>query len=83
MATIASRDALRVLQLTEQVAAIATLAACQGIELRAPEPGCGALHAAVRQVVPSLREDRRMDRDIAALLRLYASNALTPEVPCP
>ncbi|MCA9711184.1 MAG: aromatic amino acid lyase, partial [Myxococcales bacterium] len=83
MATIASRDALRVLQLTEQVASIVTLAACQGIELRAPAHGCGSLHATVRAVVPSLREDRRMDGDIATLMRLLGADELTPEVPCP
>ncbi|MEM9457072.1 MAG: aromatic amino acid ammonia-lyase [Myxococcota bacterium] len=84
MATIASRDALRVLQLSEQVAAIGTLAACQAIELRAKEhDSSGSLHAAVRAVVPPLREDRRMDGDIAAVMTLIGSNALTPEVPCP
>ncbi len=88
MATIASRDALRVLQLTEQVGSIVTLAACQGLELRAQHEGrsdtdCGSLHARVREVVPPLRADRRMDVDIASVMQLIASNALTPEVPCP
>lgn len=78
MATIGSRDALRIVELTEQVAAIVTLAACQAIELRAPHNGCGTLHAAVRQRIPSLRADRRMDRDIAAVLELLRGDALTP-----
>jgi len=99
MATIASRDALRVCQLSEQVSAIVTLAACQAIELRgqagqagqagetqpsaAPSGGepRGSLHARVREVVPPLHEDRRMDHDIASVLRLLSSNALTPGVP--
>lgn len=78
MATIAARDALRVLELTEQVAAIATLAACQAIELRAPAGGCGSLHAAVRRAVPRVDGDRRMDRDIIAVLELLAGGGLEP-----
>ena len=78
MATIGSRDALRVVELTEQVAAIVTLAACQAIELRKPQGHCGSLHAAVRERVSSLRADRRMDRDIATVLELLRTNALTP-----
>ena len=70
MATIASRDALRVIELTEQVAAITTLAACQAIELRGPKGGCGGLHAAVRESVPVLAGDRRMDKDIRSIVGL-------------
>ena len=36
-----------------------------------------------RRRVTSLREDRRMDHDIARVMQLLGSNALTPEVPCP
>jgi histidine ammonia-lyase len=76
MATIASRDALRVIELTEQVAAITTLAACQAIELRKPAGGCGGLHAAVRESVPVLAGDRRMDRDIRSIVGLIRDGRL-------
>jgi histidine ammonia-lyase len=80
MATIAARDALRIIELTEQVAAMATLAACQAIELRAPAGGCGGLHEEVRRTVPRLGDDRRMDGDIRAVLDLIRSDRLTPSV---
>ncbi len=85
MATIASRDALRVVELTERVAAICTLAVCQAAELRARgegQPGpssLGALHGAVRQHVPFVRGDRRMDRDIQTVVELIQSGVITGE----
>ena len=78
MATIAARDALRIIELTEQVGAMATLAACQAIELRAPAGGCGSLHAEVRRVVPAVGDDRRMDGDIRSVLELIRTDSLTP-----
>jgi len=84
MATIASRDALRVIELTEQVAAISTLATCEAIGLRQPTGDNGSLHRIVRRKVPPLEGDRRMDLDIAQVLVLLRSNALVPkEHSCP
>jgi histidine ammonia-lyase len=77
MATIAARDALRIIELTEQIAAMATLAACQAIELRAPASGCGELHAEVRRAVPRVGDDRRMDGDIRAVVELIRADRLT------
>jgi histidine ammonia-lyase len=37
-----------------------------------------ALHAAVRQTVPRLREDRRMDRDQAAVLAILRDDVRVP-----
>ncbi|SIQ36853.1 histidine ammonia-lyase [Aeromonas sp. RU39B] len=77
MGTIAARDALRVLTLTEQVAAASLLAAVQGVELRlalqgdAAQPLSPALTemvAAVRCDHPFLQEDRPLEAELRALL---------------
>ena len=79
LGTIAARDALRVGELAETVAAIQLLACCQALDLRG-EGGARrrsrALLAAVRKEVPMLREDRRQDHDIARVLALLRANAL-------
>ncbi len=77
MATIAARDALRVIELSEQVAAICTLGACQAAELRHPGKSLGPLHGAVRGRVAALVEDRRMDGDISSVLELLRSDQLS------
>ena len=75
MATTAARDLIRVLDLSEQVAGFSILAVCQALDLR-KTTGAGniaALRASVREIVPMLHEDRRMDRDQAAVVaRLQA-----------
>jgi histidine ammonia-lyase len=85
MGTIAARDALRVMELTERVAAICLLAVCQAVDIRereaAPgESGCGAravaLRDAVRTRVPFNDADRRQDRDIVAVLELMHGGRL-------
>ncbi len=79
MGTIAARDCLRIVELTETVAAMHTLALCQAVDLRAQE-GCGprsrAVHAAVRRHVPVNDADRRMDFDIQRVLALLRANEL-------
>ena len=79
LGTIAARDALRVVELAETVAAIQLLACCQALELRRTESArrrARALLAVVRKEVPMLREDRRQDHDIARVLVLMRANAL-------
>jgi histidine ammonia-lyase len=79
MGTIAARECRRILDLSESVAAIALLAACQALDLRGPESGslrARALRDAVRKEVPGLVEDRRQDLDIASVLALYRAGAL-------
>ncbi len=78
MATLASRDLLRIVEITEQVAAMALLACCQAYDLRglAVDGNVGAVHASVRAIVPRLGEDRRMDLDLAAVLGLLRADQL-------
>lgn len=79
MGTIAARDCLRVLELSETVAAIHLLALCQAVDLRRGE-GCHArsraLHAAVRSHVLMNTGDRRQDHDIGRVLALYRKGEL-------
>ncbi|MGD2116138.1 MAG: aromatic amino acid ammonia-lyase, partial [Acidobacteriota bacterium] len=79
MGTIAARDCLRVLELTETVAAIAVLGVCQAVDLRGgARPGGAAfrLHEAVRRRIPLNDRDRRQDHDIAAVLRMLRGREL-------
>ncbi|MCY1069144.1 aromatic amino acid ammonia-lyase [Nannocystis sp. RBIL2] len=79
MGTIAARDCLRIVELTETVAAIGLLTMCQAVDLRAGHnvhARARTLHAAVRGVIPMVDADRRQDRDIAAVLTLMRANAL-------
>ncbi len=79
MGTIAARDCLRILELTETAAVIGALTLCQAVDLRAGL-GCHgrsrALHAAVRARVPRVDADRRMDLDITAVLAMYRAGEL-------
>jgi histidine ammonia-lyase len=87
MGTIAARDALRILELTERVAAIVLLAACQAVDLRGLgecRPRTRAVHAEVRARVAVDTADRRHDGDIEAavdLLRGGAPSLGDPEEP--
>jgi histidine ammonia-lyase len=79
MGTIAARDALRVLELTETVAVIALLAACQAADIRGPQTTRRRTQEvldAVRAFVPVNLADRRQDRDIAAILEKLRADEL-------
>jgi histidine ammonia-lyase len=79
MGTIAARDCLRILELTETVAAVHTLALCQAVDLREGETQAVrsvALHDAVRKHVPMNVADRRQDHDIEAVLALHRGGQL-------
>ena len=70
MGTIAARQAREILDNVQYVLAIEILAAAQGIDfLNADSPGrgTGAVHAAVRSIVPHLEEDRVLSPDILAI----------------
>jgi histidine ammonia-lyase len=81
MGTIAARDALRVLELSERVAAIVLLATVQAVDIRGPE-SCRArtreIHAAVRARVAVNDGDRRQDGDIAAAVELLRDRVRAP-----
>jgi histidine ammonia-lyase len=82
MGTIAARDCLRVLELTETVGAILTLASAQAVDLRG-DVECSqrsvGMRDRVRDDVPMLIEDRRQDFDIARVIALHRGG----ELPCP
>ncbi len=69
MGTIAARDAIRVIELTEQVAAAALLAAAQGVELKG---GMQALSPAALRTIQQVREHSELlceDRSLEKELR--------------
>lgn len=76
MGTIAARDCLRVMQLTEQVCSAVLMAACQGLELRmqigdqehALSGGLKTTLDEVRAMVPPLVEDRALDGELRQLI---------------
>ncbi|MBI5544137.1 MAG: aromatic amino acid lyase [Deltaproteobacteria bacterium] len=79
MGTIASRDALRVLELTETVAVIGLLATCQAADIRGVDTmrrRTREVHAAVRERVSVNRADRRQDVDIHAILAALREDRL-------
>jgi histidine ammonia-lyase len=79
MGTIAARDALRIIELTETILAIVQLALCQAFDLRGGK-GCHhrsrELHEAIRRIVPTNNADRRQYVDIQSLLELYRAREL-------
>jgi len=85
MGTIAARDCLRVLQLTEQVAAASLLAACQGVELRQPSAandptltgGIATTLAEIRRTYPFLDEDRALDKELRQLIASIQQQGLS------
>ena len=78
MATTSARDLIRVLDLSEDVAGISLLAVCQAHDLRgtSSDGPIAELRETVREYVPRLREDRRMDGDQAAMVRLLRSDLI-------
>jgi histidine ammonia-lyase len=84
MGTIAARDCLRVLELTEQVAAAMVLATRQAIELRRRQGGLdtaqltGGVRAFVEKVATQfefLEEDRRLDRTLQGTVEAIRAKA--------
>lgn len=77
MGTIAARDCLRILQLTEQVTASALISVCQGLELRIEKgdlswDGIGSelrkTLESVRHTSTKLTEDRALEQELRALI---------------
>lgn len=77
MGTHAALDALAILDLAETIAAIATLALAQAVDLRGEASERGrAIHEAVRRVSPAVEADRATDADIATVLDLHRRGEL-------
>jgi histidine ammonia-lyase len=74
MGTIAARDCIRILELTEQAAAAALLAAVQGVELRgyvqALSPALQKTVDQLRQLSPFLNADRALEQELRECLVL-------------
>ncbi|MEO8743376.1 MAG: aromatic amino acid ammonia-lyase [Lysobacteraceae bacterium] len=82
MGTIAARDCLRVLELTEQVAASLLVSVRQGIALRrrvnadlAMTPALDGMYADLEQRIPLIEEDRALDRELLALIGAIRTEA--------
>ncbi|WP_092948524.1 histidine ammonia-lyase [Roseateles sp. YR242] len=81
MGTIAARDALRVLDLTEQVAAGVLIAARQGLALRerltplALSPAVAGMQADLSERLPLVVEDRALDRELRGLVDALRARA--------
>jgi histidine ammonia-lyase len=82
MGTIAARDALRVLELTEQVLAGMLVAARQAVALRrrvdpalALSPALGSFLADLEDRVPLVVEDRALHHELQALLQAIRERA--------
>jgi len=79
MGSIAARDCLRILELSETVAAILLLAVAQAVDLRDPDivsHRVRALHARIRKSVEPNTADRRQDHDIASVLVMLRADDL-------
>ena len=77
MGTIAARDCLRILELTEQVAAAHIIATVQAmdIRMRAGEisdsdlvPAMSQMRESVRELCPFIQDDRELDTDLRTLV---------------
>ncbi len=82
MGTIAARDCLRVLELTEQVVAAMLIAARQAVALRQRDPAAVALPTPLAQMQADLSdrialvtEDRALDKDLVLLLAAIRGQA--------
>ncbi|TCJ14830.1 aromatic amino acid lyase [Rubrobacter taiwanensis] len=83
MGSIAARDARTIVELAQNVAAIHLIAACQALDLRGPEgmsPKTRAAYGKIRERVPFLSGDRRMERDIKEVVELIRSGRIREAV---
>src|SRR6201991_1235134 len=80
MGTIAARDARTIVEILQHIAAIHLIALAQALDLRGVEqasPKAREAHALIRARVAPLDRDRRMDRDIDAIVDLIRSGELS------
>src|SRR3954454_18171304 len=80
MGSIAARDARSIVELLQHITAIHLIAIAQALDLRGVEkasPKAREAHRLVRARVAFLDADRRMDRDIDAIVELIRSGELS------
>ncbi|QYJ15015.1 Histidine ammonia-lyase [Rubrobacter xylanophilus DSM 9941] len=80
MGTIAARDARTIVELVQNVAAIHLVAVCQALDLRGSQemsPRTREAHRMVRERVPFLDGDRRMEEDIRRVVEMIRSRELS------
>jgi phenylalanine ammonia-lyase len=80
MGTIAARDARSIVELAQNIAAIHLMACCQALELRGVEQASPRTQEAfrlVREHVAFLDRDRYLDADIATIVALIQSGAMS------
>lgn len=79
MGTIAARKARAVVKNVARILAIELMCACQALEFQGPEklaPGTRKVYDLVRQVLPSLEEDRWLHPDIEAITELVTEGRI-------
>jgi histidine ammonia-lyase/phenylalanine ammonia-lyase len=80
MGTIAARDARSIVELAQNIAAIHLMACSQALELRGLDQASPRTQEAVRLVrehVAFLDRDRYLDSDIATIVALIQSGAMS------
>jgi histidine ammonia-lyase len=83
MGTTAAQKAAKILENTEYITAIELLCAAQAIEYRGPEnlgKGTEKAYKAIRKVVPPVREDRVLSKDIEKIKQIIVEGTLLKEV---
>lgn len=79
MGATSARKAAQVLINSENAIAIELLAAAQGLDLRSPlnpAVGTGAAYEALREVSPTVEEDRSLAHDIASVRSTFTGGSL-------
>ncbi len=85
MGTIAARDAAAAVDLVQEIAAIHLLALCQAVDLRGADrlgAGTSAAYRRIRQEVPFLDRDRRLDHDIATVKDMIRARIISDVLQC-
>ena len=83
MGSIAARKAAKILGNVENIVAIELLCAAQGVEFRGPQKlgrGTKMAYSLIREMVPVLKEDRVMSKDIGAATQLVRSGELVEAI---
>jgi phenylalanine ammonia-lyase len=83
LGSIAARDARQIVELAQNVAAIHLIAACQALDLRGADgasPKTRAAYERIRERVPFLAGDRRMEGDIREVVDLIRTGAIREAV---